>query len=63
MSSVRPPLSLTDFAEELVAAFGARATASTIALMLSAREQGLTQQQDVLTSAAIMLCGSKYRLS
>jgi hypothetical protein len=61
MADGKPQLLLADFTDELAAAFGPRATSRTIALLLTARDQGLTHQLDVLTSAAIMLCGPRYR--
>lgn len=60
MPKGKADLSIIDFTEELAAAFGAQARSATIALMLTAREQGLNHQLGVLTSAAIMLCGPKY---
>jgi len=56
-----PALSLVDFTEELAAAFGPDAITRTIALMLAARDKGMIHQEDILTSAAIMLCGPKFQ--
>lgn len=52
---------LFDFTEELATAFGGEARSRAVALMLAAHRQGLKHQEEVLTSAAIMLCGDRYR--